>query len=60
MESPEELSLEEKKVPKNHEILIHDVSIGEIWDIDEIVIDNIFSFKVALNITRNNDAEFEP
>jgi hypothetical protein len=32
--SPEVESLEEKKVPKNHEILIHYVSIGEIWDRD--------------------------
>ena len=60
VESFEELSLEEKKVPRDHEILIHYVSIGEIWDSDEIVVDNIFSFKVALNITRSNDVEFEP
>jgi hypothetical protein len=60
VESPKELSLEEKKVLGNHEISIHYVSIGEIWDIDEIVVDNIFSFKVTLNITRSNDAEFEP
>jgi hypothetical protein len=52
--------LEEKNVPKNHEISIHYVSIGEIWDRNKIVVDNIFSFKVALNITRSNDVEFEP
>ena len=59
VESPEVLSLEEKKVPKTHKISIHYVSIGEIWDRDEIVVDNIFSFKVALNVIRSNDAEFE-
>jgi hypothetical protein len=60
MESPKELFLEEKKVPRNHEISIHYVSIGEIYDRDEIVVDNIFLFKIALNITRSNDTEFEP
>ena len=58
VESPEELSLEEKKVPRNYKISIHYVSIGEIWDRNKIVVDNIFSFKVALNITRSNNAEF--
>ena len=60
MESPEELSPEEKNVPRNHKISIHYVSVGEIWDRNKIVVDNIFSFKVALNITRSNDDEFEP
>ena len=60
MESPKKLSLEEKKVPRNHEISIHYASIGEIWDWNKIVVDNVFSFKVALNITRSNDVEFEP
>ena len=60
VESPEELSLEEKKVPRNHEISIHYVSIGEILDRNKTVVDNIFSFKVALDITRSNDDEIEP
>ncbi len=60
VESLEELSPKEKKIPRNHEIWIHYVSIGETWDRNKIVVDNIFSFKIALNITRNNDVEFEP
>ena len=60
VESPEELSLEEKKVPRNHEISIHYVSIGEILDRNKTVVDNIFSFKVALDITRSNDDKIEP
>ena len=54
MESPEE-----KNVPRNHKISIHYVSVGEIWDRNKIVVDNIFSFKVALDI-RSNDNEIEP
>ena len=60
MEYPEELSPREKKVPGNHEISIHYINVGDIWDRNKIVVNNIFSFKVALNITRSNDAEFEP
>jgi hypothetical protein len=56
----EELSPEEKQVPENDEISIHYVSTGEIWDRNKIVVDNIFSFKVALDITRSNDHEIEP
>uniref|UniRef100_A0A2N9HZ23 Reverse transcriptase Ty1/copia-type domain-containing protein n=1 Tax=Fagus sylvatica TaxID=28930 RepID=A0A2N9HZ23_FAGSY len=58
--TPEELSLEEEQVPENDEISIHYVSTGEIWDRNKIVVDNIFSFKVALDITRSNDHEIEP
>ena len=36
------------------------MSTGDIWDINKIVIDNIFSFKVAIDITRSNDLELEP
>ena len=56
----EELSLEEEQVPENDEISIHYVSTGEILDRNKIVVDNIFSFKVALDITRSNDYEIEP
>ena len=58
-ETPEELSPEENNVPGNHEISIHYI-IGEIWNRNEIVVDNIFSFKIALNITKSNDAKVEP
>jgi hypothetical protein len=46
--SPEIESPEENNVPGNHEISIHYVSIGEIWDRNEIIVDSIFSFKIAL------------
>jgi hypothetical protein len=64
-ETPKELSHEvespkEKKILRNHEISIHYVNIGEIWDRNKTFIDNIFSFKVALDITRSNDDEIEP
>ena len=52
--SPEELS------PENNEISIHYVSTQEILDRNKTVVDNIFSFKVALDITRSNDDEIEP
>ena len=36
------------------------MSTGDIWDRNKIVIDNIFSFKVAIDITKsNNDHEME-
>ena len=36
------------------------MSTGDIWDRNKIVIDNIFSFKVAIDFTRSNDLELEP
>ena len=56
----EELSPVEDRVLENNEILIHYVHIGEIWDRNKIVVDNIFSYKVALDITKSNDNEYEP
>ena len=56
----EELSPEEDQVPENNEILIHYVHTREIWDRNKIVVDNIFSYKVALNIIKSNDNEYEP
>ncbi len=32
----------------------------EIWDSNKIIVNNIFSFKIALDITRSDDAKFEP
>ena len=57
---PKELSPEGDQVPKNNEISIHYVHTGEIWDRNKIVVDNIFSYKVALDITRSNDNKYEP
>jgi hypothetical protein len=49
---------EEEQVPENNEISINYISTGEILDRNKIVVDNIFSFKVAFDITRsNNDIE---
>ena len=56
----EELSPEEYQVFENNKISIHYVHTGEIWDINKIVVDNIFSYKVVLDITRSNDNEYEP
>ena len=36
------------------------MSIGDIWDRNKIVVDNVFSFKVAIDITGSNDQELEP
>jgi hypothetical protein len=58
-ESPEELPLEEDQVPENNEISINYISTREILDINKIVVDNIFSLKVAFDITRSND-DIEP
>ena len=57
---PKELSPEEDQVPKNNEISIHYVHTGEIWDRNKIVVNNIFSYKVALDSTKSNDNEYEP
>ena len=39
--------------------MIHYVHTGEIWNGNKIVVDNIFSYIVALDITRSNDNEYE-
>ena len=39
--------------------MIHYVHTWEIWDTNIIVVNNIFSYKVALDITRSNDNEYE-
>ena len=57
---PEELLPEKEQVLENNEISIHYVSTGEIFDRNKIVVNKIFSFKVALDITRSNDDEIEP
>ena len=56
---PKELLLGKEQVPENNEISIHYVSTGEILDRNKIVVNNVFSFKVALDITRSNDDEIE-
>jgi hypothetical protein len=53
-ESPEELPPEEEQVPGNNEISINYISTREIFDRNKIVVDNIFLFKVAFDITRSN------
>ena len=48
------------KVPENDEISIHYVSTGEVWDRNKTVVNNIFSYKVAFDITISNDHEIQP
>ena len=40
--------------------MIHYVHTREIWDRNKIVVNNIFSYKVALDIFRINDNEYKP
>jgi hypothetical protein len=56
---PEEVPPEEEHVPENNEISINYVSTREILDRNKIVVNNIFSFKVAIDITISND-DIEP
>ena len=50
--SLEEISPEEDHVCDNNEISIN---YGEIWDRTKIIVNDVFSFNVALGITRSND-----
>ena len=50
-----EVALEEAQVPKNSEISISYVHKGDKWDRNNIVINNIFAFQVALDIIRNDE-----
>ena len=53
--SPEEKSPEAELVQENNEISIHYINTGEILNRNKIVVDNVFAFKVALDITRSDD-----
>ena len=46
---------EEAHIPKNCEILVSYVYMGEKWDRNNIVINNIFVFQVASDIIRNDE-----
>ena len=59
-ESPEGLSPEKDQVLENNEISINYLSIRDIWDRNKIVADNVFSFKIAIDIIGSNDLEMEP
>ena len=52
-------ALEETQVPENCEILVSYVHMGEKWDRNNFVINNIFAFQVAFDIIRN-DEDLEP
>ena len=60
VESSEGLFFEEDQLPENNEISIHYVYTGDIWNRYKIVVNNIFSFKVALDMCGSNDHEMEP
>ena len=50
------------KVPNNDEISIFHTDSGEIWEINKFVIDDIFTYVVATEISKGNDEndEIEP
>ena len=48
-------SLEEGQVPENNDISLHFMNNGEIMDINKIVVDNVFPYEMAIDITRSND-----
>ena len=49
------MALEEARVPKNSGISISYVHKEDKWDRNNIVINNIFAFQVALDIIRNDE-----
>jgi hypothetical protein len=49
------VSLKEIQVLKYNKISIKYIHIGEILDRNKIVINNVIAFKVAFDITRNDD-----
>ena len=51
----EQEALEEAQVPENCEISISYVYIGEKWDQNNNIINNIFTFQVASDIIRNDE-----
>ena len=51
----EQIALEEVQVPENNEISISYVHMGEKWDRNNFDVNNIFAFKVALDIIQNDD-----
>ena len=55
----EQISLEEAKVLENYEISVSYVHKGYKWDRNDIVINNIFAFQVALEIIRNEPQNVE-
>ena len=46
---------EDAQIPENCEISLSYVHTGEKWDQNNIVINNIFAFKVASYIIRNDE-----
>jgi hypothetical protein len=58
-EPPKEASLKEIKTYGNNKIFINYIHTREILDQNKIVINDVFAFKVAFDITKNND-EIDP
>ena len=50
-----EITPEEAQIPENYDISLSYVHKGYKWDRNDIVINNIFYFQVALNIIRNDE-----
>lgn len=57
MKTPEEVQVLENS--ENIEISINYVNTIERWNQDSIVVDNIFSYKLALELTKDNE-DIEP
>ena len=43
---------EETQIPENKEISVNYVSTGDIWDRDNIIVGDIFAFKIAFEIIK--------
>ena len=46
---------EETHAPENNETSINYVSTGYIWNRNNIIVDDIFAFTIALEITRSDE-----
>ena len=46
---------EETQVPENKETSINYISTRDIWDRNNIIVDDIFAFTIVLEITRSDE-----
>ncbi|KAM1861683.1 hypothetical protein ACFX13_013732 [Malus domestica] len=51
-------ALDEKcRPPENHEILVHYTVLDEVWNMNEMIVDDAFSYSVAIDIMFSDDIE---
>ncbi|KAM1643277.1 hypothetical protein ACFX2K_013104 [Malus domestica] len=43
--------------PENYEISIHYAVLDEVWNRNEMIVDNIFAYSIATDIMLSNDIE---